>query len=430
MLSGVSLSADRFFYPNPLESNGQHLRQAWFGCACCPSNVARFVPAIPGYIYAATNKELYVNLFISNDANITVGNRKVGISQQANFPWDGKVTINVNPETNGNFIMKIRFPGWAQNEAQPGGLYKFVDQDTEPVKLMINGKEPEFKIIDGYAVLDRKWGKGDIVKVEFPMPVRKVIADERISEDRDKIAFQRGPLIYCAEWPENNTGNVLDLVVKKDAPFETEFEPTLLEGTQVITTTGFQTKRTLDNQVQMLAGEPVKLIPYALWNNRGAGQMMVWLPCSIKAAHPLPAPTIANRSKIRASKNTRELRAVNDQSEPASSNDQSVSYYYWWPDKDKWEWVEYDFEKPETVSKTKVYWFDDGPDGGCRIPDSWEILYLNRNIWKPVNPEVPYKITKNEWDSLVFDPVKASAIKIKVKLNKNYSSGIFEWIVE
>jgi hypothetical protein len=278
MLSGVSLSADRFFYPNPLESNGQHQRQAWFGCACCPSNVARFVPAIPGYVYAVTDKELYVNLFISNDADITIGKRKVSISQKANFPWDGKVNILVNPEKSGRFILKIRIPGWAQNEALPGGLYKFSDNNTEPVKLMIDGKESEIKIIDGYAVVFRKWQLGDKVEIDFPMPVRKVVADERVIEDRDKIAFQRGPVIFCAEWPDNNNGNVRDLVIKKDASFTTEFEPSLLDGTQVIKTVGSLTKKTPNGKAAMPVEEPVKLIPYALWNNRGTGQMMVWFP--------------------------------------------------------------------------------------------------------------------------------------------------------
>jgi len=144
----------------------------------------------------------------------------------------------------------------------------------------------------------------------------------------------------------------------------------------------------------------------------------------------LPAPTIANRSRIRASKITKELPSIKDQEEPLNSNDHSVSYYNWWPEKDKVEWVEYDFEKTETISKTKVYWYDDGPDGGCRIPDTWEILYLNENIWTPISSKMKYKVTKDGWDSIDFKPVKASAIKLKVKLNKDYSSGIYEWIVE
>jgi hypothetical protein len=158
--------------------------------------------------------------------------------------------------------------------------------------------------------------------------------------------------------------------------------------------------------------------------------MMVWIPDSTVTARPLPAPTIAFRSRVRASKITRDLRSVNDQIEPSNSNDHSVSYYHWWPEKDKWEWVEYDFEKPETVSKTKVYWYDDGPDGGCRVPDEWEILYLNENIWVPVTARTPYKVTKDGWDSLVFKPVKTKTVKIKVKLNKDFASGIYEWVVE
>jgi DUF1680 family protein len=430
MLSGVSLSADRFFYPNPLESDGQHERSAWFGCACCPSNIARFIPAIPGYVYAVTDKELYVNLFISNDANINMGKRKVNISQKANFPWDGKVEITVNPEIKGKFDLKIRIPGWALNEALPGGLYKFTDQNTETVKIIVNGESSDFMPVDGYAVISRNWKQGDKVEVVFPMPVRKIIADERVKEDIEKIAFQRGPVIYCAEWPDNNTGNVLNFVINKDAAFTTEFEPSLLEGTQVIKTSGNQTKRNLDGNIELLNEEPVTLIPYALWNNRGAGQMMVWLPTSTQTTHPLPAPTIAYRSKVRASKITRALSAVNDQIEPANSNDHSVSYYHWWPNKDKWEWVEYDFEKPETISKTKVYWFDDGPNGGCRIPDEWEILYLNGKIWEPVKAKTPYQVTKDGWNSLTFNPVKATAVKIKVKLKKDFASGIYEWIDE
>jgi DUF1680 family protein len=302
MLSGVSLSGDRFFYPNPLESNGQHNRQAWFGCACCPSNVARFVPAIPGYIYAVTDVDLFVNLFISNDAEFMVGNRKVRISQKADFPWDGKVEISVFPETDGKFSVKIRIPGWAVNEAIPGGLYKFEDQSDESFSIKVNGKSAKIEIENGYTEIERKWEKGDRVEIDFPMPVRKVVADERIKDDIGKIAIQRGPVIYCAEWPDNNTGNVLNLVINKEAPLTTEFIPSLLEGTQIIKTTGSQTKKTLDGTVEKLPEEPVTLIPYALWNNRGPGQMMVWLPFRIENAHPLAAPTIAKRSKVKLNK--------------------------------------------------------------------------------------------------------------------------------
>jgi DUF1680 family protein len=151
---------------------------------------------------------------------------------------------------------------------------------------MVNGKDLEINIVDGYALLSRKWEKGDKVEINFPMPVRKVVADDKVLEDKDKIAFQRGPVIFCAEWPDN-AGNVLDLSMKKNASFTTEFDPSLLEGTQVIKTTGFYIMKTrnakadtglrlVSTPVSSSVGEPVKLIPYALWNNRGPGQMKVW----------------------------------------------------------------------------------------------------------------------------------------------------------
>jgi uncharacterized protein len=430
MLSGVSLSADRFFYPNPLESNGQHERQAWFGCACCPSNVARFVPAIPGYIYGETNDDLYVNLYISNDADIRLGNKKVKVSQKADFPWNGKVEMTVDPESHSKFKLKLRIPGWARNEALPGGLYKFTDQNNDSFKISVNGEKLTPEIEKGYAIIDRRWNKGDKVMLDLPMPVRLVIADERIKDDKGKIAVQRGPVIYCAEWPDNNDGKVLNMVIDKGSDFSTEFSPDILGGTQIIKTSGSQTRKTLDGRLEASGKENVTLIPYALWNNRGPGQMMVWLPVTAESARPLPAPTIAFRSKVTGNKMTKAITALNDQIEPSNSNDHSVTYYHWWPDKDQWVYVQYDFEKPETISKTKVYWFDDGPDGGCRIPDEWEIQYKVGNTWKSVNTKSAYTITKDDWDSLEFEPVKASAAKLRVKLNKDFSTGIYEWVVE
>lgn len=438
MLSGVSLSADRFFYPNPLESNGQHERQAWFGCACCPSNVARFVPAIPGYIYGVTKDELYVNLYLSNDADITLGHRKIKVTQNTDFPWNGKVEITVDPESQGRFKLKLRIPGWAHNEAIPGGLYKFSDQDNGSFKLSVDGEPLTPEIVNGYVVINRKWNKGDKVLLDLPMPVRTVVADERIKDDLVKMAVQRGPVVYCAEWPDNGDGKVLNLVVEKGSTFSTEFVADLLGGAEVIKTSGRQTSKTLDGRIETSEKESVTMIPYALWNNRGPGQMMVWLPTTPESSRPLPAPTIAYRSKVTGNKMTRAITAVNDQIEPKNSNDHSESYYHWWPDKDQWVYLQYDFEKPETISKTKVYWFDDGPDGGCRIPDEWEIQYKAGNTWKPVKivvekglrPFSGYPLTKDGWDSVEFEPVKASAVKVRIKLNKEFSAGIYEWVVE
>ena len=278
MLSGVSLSADRFFYPNPLESDGRHQRSAWFGCACCPSNVARFVPAIPGYIYATRGKQLFVNLYISDEADIQMGNKKVKIVQNTGFPWDGNVEIEMEPESQGKFDLNLRIPGWALNEAIPGGLYKFTDRDSSRYIVMVNGKPANPEVINGYAVISRNWKKGDKVTLTLPMSVRQVAADERISDDRDKIAVQRGPVIFCAEWPDNKDSSVLNLSIDVNKGFESEFRDDLLGGTEIIKTTGYQTGKMTDGRVDTPLPQPVTLIPYAFWNNRGPGQMRVWLP--------------------------------------------------------------------------------------------------------------------------------------------------------
>lgn len=280
MLSGVSLSADRFFYPNPLESDGSHKRSEWFGCACCPSNIARFVPAIPGYVYAVDGPDIYINLYISNEADIISGTGKVKLTQEAHFPWDGKVKITVSPEKSRNFAVRVRIPGWVMNEAIPGNLYRFDDQTDEAYKVTVNGESYDYSPVDGYVKIDRKWSDGDVIEMDFPMPVRKVVADERIEEDRGKIAIQRGPIIYCAEWPDNIKGNVLDLAIDKNKPFTTEFVPSLLNGTQVIHGTGYYAGAESEVSAEKLPEQTVTLIPYALWNNRGPGQMRVWLPAA------------------------------------------------------------------------------------------------------------------------------------------------------
>ena len=430
MLSGVSLSADRFFYPNPLESDGQHNRSAWFGCACCPSNVARFIPSIPGYIYAVAEDAIYVNMFIDNEASVELGKNRVKISQEADFPWDGKVILTIDPEEKRKFSLRVRIPGWAANEAIPGDLYRFTDKSDRPVTFIVNGVNTEVSMSDGYAVITRKWEAGDSVEFELPLTVRKIISDQRVWADANKVAIQRGPLVYCAEWPDNNSGRVLNMMINADASFTSEFDSTILNGVTVLKSTGYQTKRNLNGGVDRMKEEALKLIPYYAWNNRGPGQMMVWLPVSEAATRPLPAPTLAFRSSIRSSKQSNTLQAVRDQIIPLYPGDRSPADYNWWPAKNRWEWVEYDFEKPERISKTKVYWFDDGPDGECRIPIEWEVLHLNGNVWEPVRARNRYKITKDGVDSLMFDPVFTSSVKLKVLMNRNYSAGIYEWIVE
>lgn len=304
LLSGVSLSGDLFFYPNVLESTGNHQRQAWFGCACCPSNVSRFIPSLPGYVYAQTDNDVFVNLYLSNSADIVLADNKIEIIQSTLYPYDGSVEITVNPEKEGKFTLRLRIPGWAENSAIPGDLYTFSDSQKGAVSLTLNGKPLTIKKENGYAVLDRKWQAGDIVALTLPMDVRTVVADDRVKADDGRFAVQRGPVVYAAEWADNG-GEVLNMVFSPDAEMTLRSEPDMLDGTTVITTTARPASRTIDNKVVVGELRDITLIPYHLWNNRGPGEMMVWLPSTPETARATPAPTIAYRSKISGSKMTR-----------------------------------------------------------------------------------------------------------------------------
>ncbi|UCH14191.1 MAG: glycoside hydrolase family 127 protein [Bacteroidales bacterium] len=430
LLSGVSLSGDLFFYPNVLESIGQHQRSKWFGCACCPPNIARFLPSLSGYVYAMTDNSIFVNLFIDNTARIELKDNEIEIVQKTNYPWDGTVNITVNPEISGQFDLLVRIPGWAKNEAIPGNLYKFVDTSKEAVVLKVNNNVISPNEKSGYAVISKIWKKGDIITVELPLQSRRILADSRIEADKGRIAIQRGPLVYCVEWPDTKDGHVLNLLFNNEAAINESFNPELLNGVHVINLKATPAKRTLKDSIVFAEEQEVGLIPYYSWNNRGAGEMMVWLPVSEKAVRPLPAPTIASLSKVSGSRDSKAIIALNDQFEPARSGDRSWPYYHWWPNRDQWEWVQYDFEKPEKVSYMKVYWYDDGPYGGCRIPDKWELLYKSGESWQPVDATTPYKVTKNTWDELEFEPVTTTGLKLKVKLSTKFSSGIHEWVVK
>ena len=297
LLSGVSLTGDRFFYPNPLESSGQHKRQEWFGCACCPSNLCRFIPSVPGYIYTKTRDRLYVNLYMDNTARIEMENQIVEVTQQTKYPWDGKVELAISPDKPSKFKLCLRVPGWAQNKAVPGDLYHFLNNIENEIVLKINGKEKKYSPEKGYLIISRKWKKGDIVELNMPMPVRKVVAHKNVEADRDKVAIQKGPIVFCAEGIDFKDNHVLNLVYDPETTLESEYRPELLNGVQVITGEAKSTILTLEGEVIMENNQPLTLIPYYVWANRGPGEMMVWLPTTKEVSRPLPALTIASKSK-------------------------------------------------------------------------------------------------------------------------------------
>jgi DUF1680 family protein len=431
LLSGVSLSGNRFFYPNPLASMGQHQRSAFFGCACCISNMTRFMPSVPGYVYAQDQNNIYVNLFMSNKADITLPSGKVSLDQETEYPWDGKIAITVTPEKKAAFALRVRIPGWARQQAIPGNLYRFEDSIVKPVVITLNGKKIDYKVEKGYAVFNRTWTKGDKLSIDLPMEVEKVLANEKVKDDQGRFALQRGPVVYCLEGPDNLDSTVQNIVVNDKTAVAATYKAGLLNGVWTLTGEGSSTRRQLNSNVLLKTEQQVTAIPYYSWNNRGPGEMVVWIPYLESAARPKPAATIASKSKVTASiRNARMLTALNDQFEPKNSMDNEGVYLHWWPKQNTEEWVQYDFDQPYTVSESSVYWFDDGPFGGCRIPASWKLLYKDGDKWVPVKNTIPYEIAKDKYNKLQFEPVKTTGLRIELRQPENHSAGLHEWIVK
>ncbi len=270
LISGVSLDGGAFFYPNPLESDGSHERQPWFGCACCPSNISRFIPSVPGYVYATKGNSLYVNLYMSNTVTTKVGGRDISLSQKTYYPWSGQVILTVDEtELKGPMALKLRIPGWAQGEVTPGGLYSFADGLDGGFRLTVNGKDVDAAVEDGYVTVKRRWRKGDSVCLQLHMQPRLVVADERVEADRGRMAVQKGPIVYCAEWADNDGFSVREATLDPSTPITTDHDPDKLGGIDELSTAA----RIGDGQV------PLRLIPYYAWNNRGKGEMIVWMKC-------------------------------------------------------------------------------------------------------------------------------------------------------
>ena len=428
LISGVSLQGGGFFYPNPLESMGQHQRQAWFGCACCPSNICRFIPSLPGYVYAVKDKDVYVNLFLSNKSELTVGKKKVALSQQTNYPWDGDITIHVDKTNAGQFAMKIRIPGWVKGKVVPSDLYSYTDGKRLGYTVSVNGKAyyPENR---DYITIDRKWKKGDKVQIHFDMEPRIVRANNKVEADRGMVAVERGPLVYCAEHPDNNF-DIFSALINQEPKFT--LGKGEIAGTPVVTLT--TDAQTLDFNKQgklTTKDQKLTLIPYYAWCHRGSGKMRVWLPQDLKATTPAQPATLASESKVTTGSRVPALSSINDRLVPRDENDRSVPYTHWWPKKASTEWLAYEFPAAATVQSCTVYWFDDAPWGGCRVPKSWRILYQDeQGQWKPVEGADGYPTARGTACTVNFNPVKTKSLRLEVTQPDDFSSGLFEWIVK
>ena len=437
LISGVSLDGGGFFYPNPLESMGQHQRQPWFGCACCPSNIARFIPSLPGYVYAVNKRDVYVNLFMSNTSQLSVAGKGITLEQQTQYPWDGDIAIKVAANKAGQWAMKVRIPGWVRNEVVPSNLYEFTDNLRPQYNITVNGNAVNGKLTDdGYFTIDRKWKKGDVVRVHFDMDPRTVRANNNVEADRGFVAIERGPLVYCAEWPDNDF-DIMGALVNQ-SPKMTVEDGTLHAKDKKVADYYIKVIKTdaqllsFDKQGRLNTKDvKLSLIPYYAWCHRGSGKMRVWLSQDLSSSRPEQPATLASLSKVTASTPAASLSAVNDRLVPKDGTDRSMPYYHWWPKQGVTEWIAYEFPEASTVQSSTVYWYDDGPWGGCRVPKAWRIFFKNDNgEWQSVSGADKYPTTKGTACTVNFEPVKTKAIKIEIDLPSDNSAGLFEWSVK
>jgi DUF1680 family protein len=469
VLSGVSLSGDRFFYPNPLEYDGRTKnnhgyagRAPWFGCACCPPNVLRTLASLGDYAYAVQGNKLFINLYAQGNATATVAGHKVKLEQTTSYPWNGLIKMSVTPEKPGPFTLCLRIPGWVEGKPLPSDLYTYDDATPAKWTLKVNGKAVSFtkaapaspapglkatlppsdgerdgvrgraEIKDGFALITREWKANDTVTLELPMPVRRVAGNAKIAATRNQVALERGPIVYAFEGIDND-GSVFDAVLPTAARITPEHRKDFLGGVTVLKIS--RAERAVRTDAGKLETKPAKLlaIPYATWANRGLMPMGVWLARDAANARPPMKPTLASQAKVTVSfaRDGMNLAPINDQLMPQNFTDGFAPNFDFWPHKGTTEWINYEFTQPASVKSVTVSWFDDSGSGECHLPASWRVLYrTGEGKWEPVKNPSAYAIKKRDPVKITFDAVTTKALRLEVQLPKDFSAGLYEWDVE
>jgi DUF1680 family protein len=419
LLSGISLTGDKFFYVNPLGSKGKHHRVPWFDCSCCPTNLVRYVPGMGERVYAHRDNEIYTVLYLGCTATIPLKGGKVKLTQETQYPWDGKIVFKVEPEATFDFAINLRIPGWCKT----GWI----------TTCTVDGKEEtrREKTASGYVRIHRTWkaGKTEYVTLTLPMPVERVYADPRVKADVGRVALQRGPVVYCLEGVDNG-GQVRNLALPPDAKLSSVFRKDLLGGVTVVTGEALAVTRGPDKK---LVTKPVKFqaVPYSVWDNREPGPMVVWLPEKPELAEvPGEDGAVSNGVRVRAShvNATDTLEDVNDGVTPKSSGDHEIRRMTWWDHQGTEEWISYQFPQPSDVSSVAVYWFDDTGRGACKVPAEWRLFWRDGVEWKPValTGGSKYGTALDQFNRVTFEPVTARELKVEAKLKPGFSGGILK----
>lgn len=440
VLAGVSLSGNRFFYPNPLASDGRvpfnhgrAERQPWFHCACCPVNLARAIQQVGGWMYSVEQSRLYVHLFEASVATAEVAGVRVEVRQTTRYPWWGDVRIEILPDRPAPFEVLVRIPGWAVGRPAPSDLYREVVQPAPAPQLMVNGVLTNVQALEGgYAKLSKVWKAGDRIELRLPMPPRRVRSHPAVSNNVGRVALERGPLVYCVEGADHAERVVRNLWLPNNEPLAVVERPDLLNGVVVLRATA-RARRGVD--LGRIDDEPVDMIaiPYHVWCHRGPNEMRVWIPSVPEFAQPWPAATFEGRAEVTVSfcHPADSPEAVNDGILPQSSDDDRVPRMTWWDRRGTTEWIQYTWSTPVRIRGVEIYWFDDTGRGRCRLPAAWRIRTQDGPSWVELGgcwPAVP-PIKRDQFNRVEFEPVETSALRVEVDLQPEFSGGILEWRV-
>jgi hypothetical protein len=372
-------------------------------------------------VYAYRDNDIWTVLYMSNTATIPLKDGKVKLTQETNYPWDGKIKITLDPEKPFDFALHLRVPGWCQSVRS----IKVNGRDFFDPSVGIRVKGPQ------YVMKGREWKAGDVVELEFDMPVERIHADPHVKADVGRVALQRGPIIYCLEGVDNG-GSVRNLCLPKEGKLSAKFDKELLGGVAVIRGEALAVSR----KNEQLATKPVafQAVPYFAWDNRSPGQMIVWLAEQPDRAElPGEDGVVVKGVRIRAShlNSTDTLETLNDGVLPMSSKDHNIRRMTWWDHRGTAEWLSYRTEKPRTLSSVSVYWFDDTGIGACRVPTEWRLLWLDGDEWKPVKllQGERYRTKLDRFNKVEFEPVTTRELRMEVKLQPGYSGGVLKWRV-
>ncbi len=440
VLAGVNLEGNRFFYVNPLEADGRRAfnhgragRSPWFSTACCPSNLARLIPQISGMVYSHTDDDIFCSFYVGSSVEVPLGAGAVKLHQTTKYPFEGNITIDVEPATDGEeFTLWLRIPSWVSKQFVPGELYSYADGVEPKYSVEVNGKRVCSRVVDGFLPLHRKWSAGDKVTLSLPMEVRYTVADERVKADSNRLCVTRGPLVFCAEEPDN------------EAPVSRCFIPTLNSRKDKVccfeegVLRGIPTV-TIDAGVAYDDGceaTKLRLIPYYAWNNRGDNmQMNVWFGRDAATALAGVFRLPKNIADVKASyTNSRgdDILAVVDGKLPTHSHDKSIMRWSSWRQQGQSQTIEILFKKAQPVECVSVYWYDD--NGGVQLPKEWSIDYFANGEWHEYKPYITDHFgTARDQFNMVHpaEPVTAEALRVNMTpKSKDTAVGILEITIE